>query len=181
MSLPFISILYPFLSLSSSSLSVSLISVRQHGVWRLSLKVEDSASIQRLKVEGGARVWWLSLSSGSASQRSRSNVGGWWTSISGTSSKSASRRWRRAISVEDVLVGPSVEARRQHEQRIGVATTIARCWMIFGFCSQTTAIVEPKLRGRDRALLDDFFFPFLVLGWFLMLVLWIWSCCWWSG
>ena len=61
MSLPFISILCPFLSLSSSFLSVSLISIRRYGIRRLSLKVEDNASIQRLKVEGRGRCEGLMI------------------------------------------------------------------------------------------------------------------------
>ena len=61
MSLPLIPILCPFPSLSSSFLSVSLISIRRYGVRRLSLKVEDNASIQRLKVEGRGRCEGLMI------------------------------------------------------------------------------------------------------------------------
>ena len=61
MSLPLIPILCPFLSLSSSFRSVSLISIRRYGVRRLSLKVEDNASIQRLKVEGRGRCEGLMI------------------------------------------------------------------------------------------------------------------------
>ena len=61
LSLPLIPILCPFLSLSSSFLSVSLISIRRYGVRRLSLKVEDNASIQRLKVEGRGRCEGLMI------------------------------------------------------------------------------------------------------------------------